>query len=284
LEADRAQEFEFEYRVIGRGEPRWVECHGGVLGEPGHRRVIGVLRDTTRRHHADEFRKLAAGIIAHDLRAPLSVIKLTGQTLIEREALPERAVQKVQLVVRKVDKMVDMLQRLLLYTQAEFGDGLSLEKRVTDLEQVCRDAISEFQVSHPDSEIDFEANGDCRGLWDRARLSEVASNLVGNAVKHGQPGQPIYVLARDEGEQVSLRVHNLGPPIPRELMPVIFEPFRRAEKQRGSEGSFGLGLYIVREIVAAHGGTIEVSSSAAGGTTFIVRLPRGAGAPAHPVA
>jgi signal transduction histidine kinase len=107
-------------------------------------------------------------------------------------------------------------------------------------------------------------------------LTEVASNLVGNAVKHGQPGRPIYVRVRDEGDQVSLRVHNLGPPIPPGLLPLVFEPFRRSETQDG----FGLGLYIVKEIIAAHGGTVEVRSSASAGTTFTVRLPRGASA--HP--
>jgi PAS domain S-box-containing protein len=291
LDAEGAHEFEFEYRVIGRagGEPRWVECHGAVFrsgDEPEHKRVIGVLRDATRRHRADEFRKLSAGIVAHDLRSPLTAIKLTGQMLLEREDLPDGALQKIRFMVRRVDKVVNMLEWLLLYTQAEFGGGLRLDKGPTDLEQVCRDAISDVQASHPETGIHFQADGNCRGIWDRARLTVVISNLVGNAVKHGQPGQPIIIFARDEGDQVALHVHNAGPPIPTELLPEIFEPFRRAGKQRGStEGSFGLGLYIVREIVAAHGGTIEVSSSAAGGTTFVVHLPRGAAAhPAQPVA
>jgi PAS domain S-box-containing protein len=291
LEADEGYEFEFEYRVSGRAgrETRWVECHGAVLnagGESRQKRIIGVLRDATRRHEADEFRQLAAGVIAHDLRSPLSAVKLTSQTLLEHEALPQRAFQKVQLVVRNVDRMVKMLEWLLAYTQTEFGGGLSLEKGFTDLEQICRDAISDVQTSRPDSEICFKAEGDCRGVWDRTRLTEVAVNLVGNALKHGEPGQPIHVLARDEGEQIALYVHNSGPPIPNELIPVIFEPFRRAENQGGSiEGSFGLGLYIVREIIAAHDGTVEVSSSLAEGTTFIVHLPRGEEAhPAHSLA
>jgi signal transduction histidine kinase len=279
-------EFEFEYRVIRRvdSNTRWVESHGKALDsadEAGHKRVIGVLRDTTKRHEADEFRKLAAGVIAHDLRSPLSAIKLATQMLKERETLPPSAVRRVQVVVRMVDRMVTMGERLLLYSQAQFGGGVSLEKGSTDLEEICCDTIGDIQVSHPGSPIHFQAEGDCRGLWDRTRLAEVASNLVGNAVKHGAPGQPIYVVARDEGDQVALRVHNLGPPIPQELIPAIFEPFHHGQTHRGSgEEGFGLGLYIVREIVAAHGGTIEVSSSAATGTTFTVRLPRDVGA--HP--
>jgi PAS domain S-box-containing protein len=283
LEMERGGEFQFEYRVGRRtnGNTRWVECHGKIFAsrnEPEKKRVIGVLHDTTELHRFDEFRRLAAGIIAHDLRSPLSAIKLTSQMLIAHEGLPQRAIQKVQTIVRKVDTMVKMVERLLLYTQAQFGGGLSLDKEFVDLESVCRDALGDVQASRPDAEIHIKTEGNCCGVWDRIRLTEVVSNLVGNAAKHGQPGQPIHVLARDEGDQVSLHVHNLGPPIPTELLPVIFEPFRRrTDRPHGSsEVSFGLGLYIVKEIVAAHGGIVEVSSSAAG-TTFIVRLPRGNG-------
>jgi PAS domain S-box-containing protein len=280
---DVGGEFEFEFRVIGPvdGKTRWLEAHGKVLESgdgSGNKRVIGVLRDSTRHHQADEFRKLAAGVIAHDLRSPLSAIKLASQLLIDGEALPASAGHKVEVVVRTVDRMVNMAERLLLYSQAQFGGGLSLEKGSTDLEQICREAIGDVQISHPDRQIHFEAEGDCRGTWDRTRVSEVVSNLVENAVKYGQPGQPIHVVARDDGVEVVLRVHNLGPPIPTESIPALFEPFHRAQSQRGpGEDSFGLGLYIVREIVAAHGGTIEVSSSAAAGTTFSVRLPRDTG-------
>jgi signal transduction histidine kinase len=286
LDTEGESEFQFEYRVGRRtnGNARWVECRGKMLesrNESEKRRVIGVLHDTTKLHRFDEFRRLAAGIVAHDLRSPLSTIKLTGQLLVEREGLPQRPLQMVQTIVRKVDSMVKMVERLLLYTQAQFGGGVSLEKEFADLEYVCQDAISDVQASYPDAEIHFKTEGNCRGVWDRIRLTQVVSNMVGNAVKHGEPGQPIYVLARDEGDQVSLHVHNLGPPIPTELLPVIFEPFRRTERQHSSsEDSFGLGLYIVKEIVAAHGGIVEVSSSAAAGTTFTVRLPRGAAA--HP--
>jgi PAS domain S-box-containing protein len=283
VEAQGGHAFEFEYRVIGRGggEPRWVECRGEVLvtgDQPERKQVIGVLRDTTKRHHVDELRKLAAGIIAHDLRSPLSAIKLTGEMLIEHEALPKGVTRKLELVVRKVDRMVSMIKRLLDYTQAEFGSGLSLEKGFTDLEQICSDAIDDLQASHPDDQVPLETDGDPRGVWDRTRLTEVVTNLLGNAYKHGQPEQPIDVLITDEGDQVSLHVHNSGPPIPKDSLAVIFEPFRRAEQPQhdSREDSFGLGLYIVREIVAAHGGTVEVRSSAADGTTFIVHLPRGA--------
>jgi PAS domain S-box-containing protein len=281
-------EFEFEYRVIGRanGRTRWVESHGRVVESAhneAHRRVIGVLRDTTKRHDIDDLRKLAAGVIAHDLRSPLSAIRLSSEILMRGGDLPEAAVQKVQSIARKVDRMAHMVEQFLVYTQAQFGGGLPLDRELVDLGEVCRRAIDDEQAAYPASEIHLDVEGDCGGVWDRIRLIEVACNLVGNALKHGDRTQPIYVGARDEGEQVLLEVHNTGPAIPAELIPEIFEPFRRAGgRSRTIEGGYGLGLYIVREIVAAHDGKIEVSSSAARGTTFAVRLPRGLAARSAP--
>jgi serine/threonine protein kinase len=128
-------------------------------------------------------------------------------------------------------------------------------------------------------ELRFATEGDCGGLWDRTRITEVVSNLVSNALEHGQPGEPIDVVVRPEGDAVVFRIHNTGPPVPPESLPGIFDPFSRAVDGRPARApggaSMGLGLYITREIVAAHGGDIEVRSSSAEGTTFTVRLPRG---------
>jgi PAS domain S-box-containing protein len=286
LHAEPGSEFELEYRTLAEPQkrPRWIEVRGRVLESldgSGRGRVIGVVRDRTRHHEVEEFRQLAAGVIAHDLRAPLAAVQLASRLLIEREGLTPGAVGRVRSIVGKVDRMVHMVRRLLLYTQAEFGEGIPLDSELTDLVDVCRAAIADVESASPKSEIHFGSEGDCRGVWDRIGLTEVVDNLVENAVQHGQPGQPIHVVARDEGDAVLLVVRNSGPPIPPELLPVIFEPFRRVDDRRGFGGdSFGLGLYIVREIVVAHGGTVEVSSSRAAGTTFTVRLPRGA--PSHP--
>jgi PAS domain S-box-containing protein len=286
LDEEDAHEFEFEYRVAAQpgARPRWVECHGKVFEwriEPREKRVIGVLHDTTKRHRADDFRQLAAGLIAHDLRSPLAAIKLTSQVLIEREGLPDRATQRLRNIAQKVDGMVKMVEQLLIYTQAQFGGGIALNKELLDLDHICRDAIGEVEASRPGVEIHLKTEGNCWGVWDKVRLTEAVTNLVGNAVKHGAPGQPVFVVASDQGEQVTLNVHNLGPPIPADLLPQLFEPFHREKKVlRSGESGFGLGLYIVRESVSAHGGTVEVKSSMEAGTTFSVRLPRGT--PAHP--
>ena len=280
LDIPGACEFDLEYRVIRPrdGQLRWIESQGKVIEsstEPG-RRLLGVLRDTTKRHEVEEFRKLAAGVIAHDLRAPLMAIKLSTQMMMRGEALPEATVQKLQGTVRKVDRMGHMVEQFLLFAQAQFGGGVRLDKEAVDLEEVCRHAVDEARAATPQCEIRVSTHGDCHGLWDPTRLTEVAANLVGNAIRHGQPGQPVDVVACDEGDRVALQINNVGPPIPPELQRVIFEPFRRASMHgRTRKGGFGLGLYITREIVAAHDGTIELSSSASEGTAFTAHLPRG---------
>jgi PAS domain S-box-containing protein len=274
-------EFDVEYRISlpHEGKQRWLEAIGRVIElgtEPGRRLLLGILHDITKRHEADEFRKLATGVVAHDLRAPLSAIRLSSQTLIRSGALPERVAEKLEGIIRNTDRMARMVEHMLLYAQTQFGGGLKLARDLTNLAEVCRQGIEDARGTYPDSEARFEAHGDCHGLWDETRLAEVATNLIGNAMAHGEAGQPVFVVARDDGDWVSFQVHNLGPPIPPDVLPRIFEPFRRAVVPAlSSKGGFGLGLYITREIVTAHDGTIEVTSSASTGTTFSVHLPRG---------
>jgi signal transduction histidine kinase len=112
-------------------------------------------------------------------------------------------------------------------------------------------------------------------VWDRDRLEQVLSNLIGNALAYGDPATPVTIDARAEGGQVTIVVHNHGPPISEALQAKLFDPFRRGERESRTSNTdgLGLGLYITNEIVRAHGGTISVRSNAADGTTFCVTLP-----------
>jgi signal transduction histidine kinase len=104
----------------------------------------------------------------------------------------------------------------------------------------------------------------------------VVSNLLGNAIHHGSPDSPITLSLADQGSDVLLAVGNAGAPIPADLLPTIFDPLVRGEaaREHRRQGSIGLGLYIVREIVTAHGGSVEVTSSKFAGTRFSVHIPR----------
>jgi signal transduction histidine kinase len=130
----------------------------------------------------------------------------------------------------------------------------------------------EISASHPDAALRWQGSGDLRGEWDTDRLTQVVSNLVGNAIQHGS-GTPVTITGQDQGDSVTLAVHNGGPSISSELLPFVFEPFARGREESASH-SIGLGLFIARAIVSAHGGRIDVHSSNDAGTTFTAQLPK----------
>ena len=133
-------------------------------------------------------------------------------------------------------------------------------------------AVDELRTANPRAELVVEANQPLSGMWDPDRLAQVASNLIGNAVVHGT-GRVDIRVARRGGEAI-LEVHNAGPPIPADVVPRIFEAFERpARDMPARSAGLGLGLFIAERIVVAHGGKIEVRSTAAEGTTFSVALP-----------
>src|SRR5262249_31799739 len=143
-----------------------------------------------------------------------------------------------------------------------------------DLHALCRHVIDELAAAYPRTAISLDVSGDGRGAWDGDRLAQVLSNLLRNAIQHGGGGA-IVVRVLDEGENVAITVHNQGPAIPADLLPFIFDPFRQGERRDARDAqSVGLGLYIVQQIVLAHGGQIYVWSPDRDGTTFTVRLPR----------
>ncbi|MFY0521974.1 sensor histidine kinase [Archangium gephyra] len=128
-------------------------------------------------------------------------------------------------------------------------------------------------MSHPGRVVLSHEPGTYSGEWDPDRLAQVISNLVGNALHHGASHTPVEVALHQEDSTLVLTVHNQGAPIPEALLPHVFDPFRGSGG--GSRQGLGLGLYIVQQILQAHGGSISVDSRADSGTTFTVRLPRG---------
>jgi signal transduction histidine kinase len=136
--------------------------------------------------------------------------------------------------------------------------------------------VEELRAAHPSRAIELECPPEVQGCWDRDRLEQVFSNLIGNAIQHGDPGRPVVIRVDDDGEQAVISVHNDGAPIPEPVRAEIFSAFRRGERDGNANESagLGLGLYISREIIVAHGGDIELESTELQGTTFRVRLPR----------
>jgi signal transduction histidine kinase len=134
---------------------------------------------------------------------------------------------------------------------------------------VCRHVLGEFEAP-----IQLEVEGDVTGTWDPDRLAEAISNIAGNAVEHAAPGTAVVVKAHPDGPEVVVDISNQGKPIPEDVLPFIFEPFRRARHyEKSATGNLGLGLYIAKQIVPSGRGTLA-AYSADGKTTFSMRLPR----------
>jgi PAS domain S-box-containing protein len=221
----------------------------------------------------DRIRGMLAGALGHDLRIPLSVISTTAG-LLARRAQSENVAKPASRILKSADRMTRMIDQLLDFTSIRQGKGLVLDKRRTDLNEICRMVIDELDAGAADRAW-FVASGDCVGQWDGDRLAQVFSNLLGNALRHGDLNLDVRIrLDGTQPETVSLEVRNTGV-IPPDLLSVLFEPFKIAlsKRQDGYRG-LGLGLFISRQIVSAHGGTIDATSSAMQGTRYIVRLPR----------
>ncbi len=214
-------------------------------------------------------------MVSHDLRNPLLAIALGARTLQRMEKpAPEALLRTTGRIANSADTMGRMISDLLDFTRGRLGGGIPLSRTADDLVRLCREVIDEFSVTHPSSDLRLEGDGPCEGWWDGTRMRQVLSNLISNALRHARAETPVVVRASGRADEVELTVSNQGEPVPAELLPVLFEPFRRGMSRFRPSGSLGLGLYIVRQVVEGHGGRVEVETGSAG-TSFIVRVPRG---------
>jgi len=275
-----------EFRIHFRGETREVVAHMEPLRDPTGEiaGLTGAVVDVTEQKQVQEalaealaFRERMMGILGHDLRNPLSAVRVLSSLLLRREDLGESARGQVAEIERAARRMTEMIGTLLDFSESRYKGTMPVAPVPMDLGEVARAAVGEIFVANPDREIELSSRGDLRGRWDQARMAQVVSNLVANAITHGAPDEPVRVSLHGEGDEVRLEVRNGGLPIPPELLPVLFEPFRRGSATGDSSHArgLGLGLYIAKQIVAAHGGEIGVRSTAERETVFEVRLPRG---------
>lgn len=219
-------------------------------------------------------RDLVMAALGHDLRTPLGAIVNSANFLLRAEHTDSRSTKAASRIVGSATRMTQMTSDLLDFTRTRLGQMLPISPAPMNLADACRQAIDEIGAFHPEATFHFEPSGDLAGTWDAARIAQLLSNLVGNALQHGLSGTPITIAARGEDEKVFLTLHNEGTPIPEDQIGRIFEPLVRAPSERVNSSSLGLGLYISREIVQAHGGRIELSSSKTEGTTIKICLPR----------
>lgn len=238
-----------------------------IPGPP--REWIGTLTDVSDRVRIDEAREQFIAILGHDLRGPLSSVKI-GAQLLAQAGLRERDADIVQRIERSARRMETMIGALLDFARGHLGGGIPITRASCDLASICTEAVSEARQANPGRTISCVSQGDTRGDWDRDRLEQLLSNLFVNAIVHGE--DPIVAAARDEGDRVVLTVHNRGSAIEPSRLASLFKPFHG--RAPGSKGGLGLGLYIASQIARAHAGTIGVQSTDHDGTSFTVELPR----------
>lgn len=245
--------------------------------------LIGAATDITEQKRAQEqlaralvFREQMMGILGHDLRNPLSAVRALASILERRKDLPQDVRKCLTEIDRAGQRMLEMIGTLLDFTNSRFKGGMPIVPVAMDLGEVCRRVVDELLAAEPERTIELDLARDGRGTWDPARMAQVVSNLVANALEHGARHAAVRVSVGGDEDDVTLTVENRGPPIAPELLAVMFEPFCRGSALRDASHArgLGLGLYIVREIVDAHGGEITVESTTERGTSFTVRVPR----------
>ncbi len=234
-----------------------------------------LIREKLAREEAERsvrYNEMFAGMLGHDLRNPLSAIT-TGANYIARLNVSQKSTKAASRILSSAERMARMIDQLLDFTRIRVGGGLALAPTRFDLEELLCKVKDELEAANPERSVVVDVEGNAAGEWDHDRLLQVFSNLVGNALHHGRHDQPVKV--RCDGrppKHLKISVHN-GGGVPPEVLPVMFEPFRGNARYQRTRG-LGLGLFITQQIVAAHGGTIDVASDAAAGTTFRLVLPR----------
>jgi PAS domain S-box-containing protein len=263
--------YDREQRVRSQdGSYRWVQGRAApVLDEQGEvREWIGTSTDITESKRLEQLRQDVLAIVGHDLRNPLAVISMRAQLMQSRQTYDEAGVEMIRAQTRLMTQLVDELGNAVRLE----GGQLELQTEALDLRTVAQEAAERAQAQTERHQIRVEMpETPVIGVWDRVRLGEIVDNLVGNAIKYSPEGGQVLVQVEAVAEEARLRVIDQGTGIAEEALPRVFERFHRADIT-GIPG-LGLGLYIARLLVEAHGGRIQVASAPGEGSTFTVWLP-----------
>lgn len=225
----------------------------------------------------DRGRHLFLGILGHDLRSPLNAIRMTAHYL--SRVRPDDVVSTAaRRLITSGERMQGLLDDLLDYSRTTLQFGIPIDRSSADLALICANVVEEARSARPDRTVTLESTGEATGVWDAKRLHQALSNLVFNALDHGTSEGDVRVRVEGTLQEATVSVLNEGAAIPQSELLTVFDPLRRRPTERDNPGDtrdshLGLGLFIAREIVKAHGGKIEVTSIG-GETQFSIRLPR----------
>ena len=217
------------------------------------------------------------GVLGHDLRNLIGATMMTARRMSNSDTLDSRQTMLAGQIALTMERATAILDDLLELTRSAFGSEIPLARTPMRLDELATQLVEEMRMLSEGRLIELHTTGDTQGEWDRARLGQVFSNLIGNALQHSPDDNAITVTIEGREDGVSVAVHNDGEPISPERQKTIFKSMAHGH-EGGSQGSgstnLGLGLFIARKIVAAHGGTISVESSQDRGTTFTAFMPK----------
>ncbi|CAN7725151.1 hybrid sensor histidine kinase/response regulator [Acidovorax sp. LjRoot118] len=260
---------DFLYKPI---DPQMLASKAGVFFEL-FRQKRSLARELRERTEALRINEMFMAVLSHDLRTPLMAIGAAATALQRQPLAADRAQALAGRVLSSSQRMARMIEDLLDVTRIRQGTGLAMRMAPVDLHAVLQRSLQEIRTSFPNHVISTSDQGNLAGMGDEERLCQLAINLIGNAVHHGDPAVAIHVaLDGTDTDTVALTVTN-GGTIPPALLPQLFSPFRGRDQEPGRHQGLGLGLFIVQQIVRSHGGRIDVQSED-GTTRFHVVLPR----------
>ncbi|MGQ0619833.1 MAG: hybrid sensor histidine kinase/response regulator [Panacagrimonas sp.] len=260
---------DFLYKPV---EPRILKNKADVFFQL-HRQRQQLREELERRSEALRLNELFIAMLGHDLRNPLHVINLSAEALqgFSTDPSVRKIADRIQSSGRRMHRMIEDLLDLV---RVRLADGIHLRREPTQLRPLVERVVQEHRTASPTRVITIIEDGDLNGHWDAGRLEQAVSNLVGNALQHGEGSGPVTLrLEGSDAEWVTLSVANAGS-IPADVLPIIFDPFSSRKKRTDRSGGLGLGLYIVDQIVQAHQGRIDVRCDESGHTHFRVRLSR----------
>lgn len=217
-------------------------------------------------------------ILGHDLRNPLGTV-VTGSTFVMQALdIPPRYVLVATRMFNSAKRMSKLINDLIDFTRSHLGPGIPIRVKQGSIVAVCEEVVNELRTFHPEKQIDLHVPPQLDAIFDESRIAQVLSNLIGNAIQYGSGDAPVIVHVSGTESDVVITVNNRGTAIPSEKLPSVFDPMVRIAASVSSDylerTSLGIGLYISREIVHAHGGKVLLASTDEDGTTFTVTMPR----------
>lgn len=228
--------------------------------------------------HAAVVRDTFLAILGHDLRSPLATMSMAGDYLSQPSIGTDVTLQIGLRVKRSAATMSAMVNDLLEYARSQLAGHMPITRAQVDVKEICQAALEDAAAAHPDCPFKLEASGELAGNFDGVRMQQVLSNLLNNAAQYRGKEHPVTVSVEGKPDVMLVKVKNFGPIIPPDALKTVFEPLVQLpiiDAQAGRPAtSLGLGLFIAREIIEAHGGCISAKSDELSGTIFSVQLPR----------